>query len=232
MIRTVLLALLLASSATGVEHDFTVEVPPGKFQCYFQPVDTTKHKFLEVDYQVVDGGDLNINFMIILGADVLIQDSMKVDGSHRLDLQRSGDYQFCFDNSFSFQARKVVFFEVFLLNDLGQLDEMDYIKAARKDEDLERRMADLGVTIEGFRTSANHIKSLLNKIEYHQALLRAHEARDRAVMGANLDRVTFWSCTHTLVMMGVGALQVFLIRSLFEDNSKVGRLLRKGKSAY
>ncbi|PIO52460.1 hypothetical protein TELCIR_19173 [Teladorsagia circumcincta] len=51
-------------------------------------------------------------------------------------------------------------------------------------------------------------------------------------MNANLDRVTFWSCTHTLVMMGVGALQVFLIRSLFEDNSKVGRLLRRGKSGY
>lgn len=85
-----------------------------------------------------------------------------------------------------------------------------------------------------------------------QAILRAHEIRDRSVMTANLERVTFWSCTHTLVMLCVAGLQVrpyryfwsaerssdvfsfqvFLIRSLFEDNSKVGRLLRKGKDAY
>ncbi|VDM67968.1 unnamed protein product [Strongylus vulgaris] len=32
-------------------------------------------------------------------------------------------------------------------------------------------------------------------------------------MVANLDRVTFWSCAHTLVLLGVGALQVFMIRS-------------------
>lgn len=34
------------------EYDFTVEVPAGKFQCFFQPVDLAKHKTLEVDYQV------------------------------------------------------------------------------------------------------------------------------------------------------------------------------------
>uniref|UniRef100_A0A8R1J0M6 GOLD domain-containing protein n=1 Tax=Caenorhabditis japonica TaxID=281687 RepID=A0A8R1J0M6_CAEJA len=76
---------------------------------------------------------------------------------------------------------------------------------------------------------ANGIKNNLNKVEYHQALLRAHEARDRAVMGANFDRVTFWSVTHTLVMIGVAGVQVFMIRSLFEDNSKIGKVLRKGK---
>ncbi|KAK5975101.1 Transmembrane emp24 protein transport domain containing 5 [Trichostrongylus colubriformis] len=224
--------LFLIGLAASLEQDFTIEVPPGKFQCYFQPVDTTKHKFMEIDYQVVDGGDLNINFMILLGANVLVQEERKVDGSHRLDIKQAGDYQFCFDNSFSYQSRKVVFFEVFLMNEQGQLDEIDYAKASSKDDALEKKMEELGVTIAGFRDSANHIKSQLNKIEYNQALLRAHEARDRAVMGANLDRVTFWSCTHTLVMLCVAALQVFLIRSLFEDNSKVGRLLRKGNSGY
>lgn len=66
-------------------------------------------------------------------------------------------------------------------------------------------------------------------MEYHQALLRAHEARDRAVMSANFDRVTFWSVVHTLVMVGVAGVQVFMIRSLFEENSKIGKVLRKGK---
>lgn len=34
------------------EFDFTVEIPAGKFQCFFQPVDFEKHKTMEVDYQV------------------------------------------------------------------------------------------------------------------------------------------------------------------------------------
>ncbi|VDO18934.1 unnamed protein product [Heligmosomoides polygyrus] len=228
----VLIPALLVALVAAEELDFTVEIPPGTFQCFFQPVDVTKHKSLEVDYQVIDGGDLKINFMILLGANVLIQDSTKVDGSHRLEVSQSGDYQFCFDNSFSYQARKVVFFEIFLLNEQGQTDDIDLEKLATKDETLEKRMGDLGLTIAGFRNAMSVIKGQLNKIEYHQAILRAHEIRDRSVMTANLERVTFWSCTHTLVMLCVAGLQVFLIRSLFEDNSKVGRLLRKGKDAY
>ncbi|KAK6747962.1 hypothetical protein RB195_000895 [Necator americanus] len=232
MARSPALLLFLVALAAAAEMDFTVEIPPGKFQCYYQPVDVTKHKTIEVDYQVVDGGDLNINFMLLMGANVLLQENMKTDGSHRLDLQSSGDYQVCFDNSFSFQSRKVVFFEIFLMNEKGETDDHDFAGIALKDGDLEKKMEEFGVTIAGFHSSANRIKSQLNKIEYHQALLRAHEARDRAVMVANLNRVTFWSCTHTLLLIGVGALQVFMIRSLFEDDSKLGRLLRKGKAGY
>ncbi|CAD6197524.1 unnamed protein product [Caenorhabditis auriculariae] len=79
------------------------------------------------------------------------------------------------------------------------------------------------------KASANRVKNHLNKIEYHQALMRAYEARDRAIMGANFDRVTFWSTVHTLVLIGIGGLQVYMIRCLFEEDSKVGKVLRKGK---
>uniref|UniRef100_A0A8R1IWT2 GOLD domain-containing protein n=1 Tax=Caenorhabditis japonica TaxID=281687 RepID=A0A8R1IWT2_CAEJA len=105
---TLLIAALLASTTLIQcgEYDFTVEVPPGKFQCFFQPVDLAKHKTLEVDYQVIDGGDLNINFMILHGANILKQDQLKVDGSHRIELNQPGDYQVCFDNSFSYQFEK------------------------------------------------------------------------------------------------------------------------------
>ncbi|KIH42809.1 hypothetical protein ANCDUO_27202 [Ancylostoma duodenale] len=196
--------------------DFTVEIPPGKFQCFFQPVDVTKHKTMEVDYQAVDGGDLNINFMIV-------QENMKTDGSHRLDL--------IYLEIINYQSQKVVFFGIFLTNEKGEVDDTDLSGMAQKDAGLEKRMEEFGVTVAGFHSSAKSIKSQLNKIEYHQALLRVHEARDRAVMVANLDRLTFWSCTHTLVLIGVEALQVFMIRSLFEDSSKLGQLLRKGKAA-
>lgn len=57
----------------------------GKYECYFVPVTAEKHKTLEVDYQVVDGGNLDVSFMLILGADILAQDTQKTDGSHKYD---------------------------------------------------------------------------------------------------------------------------------------------------
>ncbi|CAI4224464.1 unnamed protein product [Auanema sp. JU1783] len=225
----VILIGFVAFCAAG-EYDFTVEVPPGKFQCFFQPVQNNVHKTMEVDYQVVDGGDLNINFMILLGANILIQDKLKTDGSHRLELQEAGDYQVCFDNSFSYQTRKVVFFEIFLFDENGNLDDIDIASLGQKTGDVQAQMEQFGVTVADFHAVSNRIKNQLNKVEYHQALMRAHEARDRAVMNANLDRVTFWSIVHTIVLLGVGSIQVYMIRSLFEDNSKLGKMLRRGRS--
>jgi hypothetical protein len=45
---------------------------------------------------VIDGGDLNINFMLIFGADILIQDTMKTDAAHKVELKGLGDYQASF----------------------------------------------------------------------------------------------------------------------------------------
>lgn len=68
----------------------------------------------------------------------------------------------------------------------------------------------------------------MNKIEYYQSLFRVSEAKDRAILSANHDRVSFWSLLNTLVVLFVGAVQVWTIRSLFEENSKLGRLMRGG----
>ncbi|KAI1711297.1 emp24/gp25L/p24 family/GOLD domain-containing protein [Ditylenchus destructor] len=197
-----LLLSLMVESVRGGEYDLTVEVPPGKFQCFFQEV-TEKHKAFEIDYQVIDGGDLNINFMLIL------------------------DYQICFDNSFSYQTRKVVFFEIFLYDQNGNLEEVDITKYAKTDPELKKRLEELGMTVNQFHDSFGKIRSHLSKVEYYQAMFRTQEARDRAIMTANNDRVLFWSVLNSLVLIGVGFVQVYMIRSLFEEHSKIGRALRR-----
>lgn len=53
-----------------------------------------------------------------------------------------------------------------------------------------------------------------------QTLLRAFEARDRNIQDSNFDRVNFWSIVNLVVMMLVSAVQVYLVRSLFEDKRK------------
>lgn len=54
-----------------------------------------------------------------------------------------------------------------------------------------------------------------------------YEHRDTAIMNANLSRVSFWSILTTVVLLFVAVVQVYTIRSLFEQNSKLGKALRR-----
>lgn len=67
----------------------------------------------------------------------------------------------------------------------------------------------------------NNVKSRLGKSMQIQTLLRAFEARDRNLQESNFDRVTFWSIVNLIVMMLVSAIQVYLVRLLFEDKRNI-----------
>lgn len=67
----------------------------------------------------------------------------------------------------------------------------------------------------------NNVKSRLGKSVQIQTLLRAFEARDRNLQESNFDRVNFWSIVNLVVMMLVSAIQVYLVRSLFEDKRNI-----------
>jgi len=218
------------SLSSGDEFDFTVVVGPGKVECFFQPVDDPKYAAFEFDYQVVDGGDLDISLFVRSPNGVqVVQDFKKNDGDSRIVLNDAnagrGDYSFCFDNSFSMQSSKTVFFEFFLLDDKGE-----YLNGFDQAFNLDGE-ALVATQMEDFRETTIRVKSRLNQIEHLQSQLRAVEYRDRSIMEANFDRVNFWSVVHITVMLFTLLVQVFMVRSLFEERSTVGRLIRKGKLA-
>jgi protein ERP2 len=66
----------------------------------------------------------------------------------------------------------------------------------------------------------------LDKSRNLQTVLKMFEARDRNIVESNFDRVNFLSCVQLFIMLSVGLVQVFLIRSLFEDKSRVGGLMK------
>lgn len=67
----------------------------------------------------------------------------------------------------------------------------------------------------------NSVKSRLSKSVQIQTVLRAFEARDRNLQESNFDRVNFWSVVNLMIMMLVSGVQVYLVRSLFEDKRKI-----------
>lgn len=69
--------------------------------------------------------------------------------------------------------------------------------------------------------SIETMKSRLERSIQMQTLLRAFEARDRNLQESNLGRVNFWSAVNLGVLVVVAFLQVYMLKSLFEDKRKV-----------
>ncbi|CAI9565934.1 unnamed protein product [Staurois parvus] len=125
-----------------------------------------------------------------------------------------GDYQFCFYNTFSRLSEKVIFFELILdhMNEEGNNQE-DWKNYAVGADLLDMKLEDILETI-------NSVKARLGKSLQLQTLLKAFEARDRNTQESNNDRVNFWSIVNLLVMVVVSVIQVYLLKSLFEDKRK------------
>merc|ERR1712123_452602 len=114
---------VLASKFDETESDYTIIVAPGKRDCYYE--NFKSETSFELEYQVTDGGDLDITLEIFdPSGKRVISDVRQEDGLHNLESNKGGDFQFCFDNRFSRMASKTVFWEVFL--DDADYDDYDY----------------------------------------------------------------------------------------------------------
>ncbi|CAL9695684.1 unnamed protein product [Knipowitschia caucasica] len=203
---------VMASFSQSMDSDFTFTLPPGRKECFFQTM--KKDASLEIEYQVLDGAGLDVDFYIASPTgQVLFNDYRKSDGVHTVETEE-GDYMFCFDNTFSAVSEKIIFFELILDNMETDEDPEDWKEYVHGTDMLDMKLEDIMDTI-------NNVKARLSKSVHIQILLKAFEARDRNLQESNFDRVNFWSLTNLFVMVIVSAVQVYLVRSLFEDNRKV-----------
>ena len=67
----------------------------------------------------------------------------------------------------------------------------------------------------------NSVKARLGKSAQIQTVLRAFEARDRNIQESNFERVNVWSVINMVVMVLVSGVQVYLLRSLFDDKRRM-----------
>ncbi|XP_066547987.1 transmembrane emp24 domain-containing protein 5 [Amia ocellicauda] len=197
----------------AMDSDFTFTLPAGHRECFYQSM--RRDASLEIEYQVLDGAGLDVDFYLYSpsGA-VLARDHRKSDGVHTVETE-DGDYMFCFDNSFSALSEKIIFFELILDNMDGEdtSDPEDWKEYVHGIDLLDMKLEDI-------MDSINSVKARLSKSAQIQTLLRAFEARDRNLQESNYERVNAWSLAGVLVMATVSALQVYLLRSLFDDRRK------------
>ncbi|XP_068581572.1 transmembrane emp24 domain-containing protein 5 [Cebidichthys violaceus] len=220
LVLSVLVALVserfvvLASFSQSLDSDFTFTLPAGRKECFFQTM--KKDASLEIEYQVLDGAGLDVDFFITApSAQVVFSDYHKSDGVHTVVDTEDGDYMFCFDNTFSTVSEKLVFFELILDNmDRDDEEVEDWKEYVQGTDVLDMKLEDIMDTI-------NNVKARLGKSVHIQTVLRAFEARDRNIQESNFDRVNFWSVVNVVVLMVISGIQVYLVRSLFEDKRKI-----------
>merc|ERR1712168_460433 len=170
---------------------------------------------MEVEYQVIAGGDLDIDFRLASPeGKVLMAESKKNDGVHTFEDLQPGDYEVCFSNRFSRISSKTVFFEIILdADETGDEDE-DWKSFVQPDEDYGDKLSSMEEEMDQIKT--NRAKTIQT-----QSLLRVFEAKDRSVVERNYERINFWSGFNLVVMCIVFFLQVYMIKSMFSDDRKV-----------
>ncbi|XP_069023921.1 transmembrane emp24 domain-containing protein 1b [Embiotoca jacksoni] len=197
------------------DGEFTFLLPAGRAECFFQTA--VKNGTMEVEYQVIAGAGMDVDFTILSPNGIrLILESRRSDGVHVVEPTEDGDYEICFDNSFSRFSEKMVFFEIIIEGQGGDTGgDEEWMGMVEPDG------SQLDYKLEDIRESMDSLHRRLERSRQMQTVLRAFEARDRNLLEDNLWRVSFWSCASVLVMLCVALTQVYTVRKLFEDKRRV-----------
>jgi len=227
-----LLLLTLAPLTLSSSKDYTIQVAPGKRECFFEKL--KKGNSVDVEYQVLDGGDYTIDTSMHTPSGTLIFTKFRQsEASEKFVAQEDGEYELCFDNGVSTYYDKIVFFEVVVdRTKREESDDEDYdddifknIESnGEKDFDLEDG-EEYDAKINDFKYRVERVKGQIEKISHHQTMTRSIESKDRHIAEKNYEIVNFYSMVNLGVMVSVMTLQVFTIRSLFEEKSFLNRQL-------
>uniref|UniRef100_A0A0N5A4E9 GOLD domain-containing protein n=1 Tax=Parastrongyloides trichosuri TaxID=131310 RepID=A0A0N5A4E9_PARTI len=202
------------------EVGLSILIPPRARECFYQRVLDRKYKFVEFSYQVISGGDLDVNVNINgPHGEIIASDVKQSDGTHKIDITGErggfGDYAICIDNSFSYQTSKLVYIEVYMLDHEGRYGSLNKL--------TNNGLSSLNEKISNFDLTSQSIKSKLNTIQQDQQHLRIMEARDRSQMEQNFEKVNFYSAMATMVMVITSIIQVFTVRALFNSEGIVAK---------
>ncbi|CAF1579092.1 unnamed protein product [Rotaria magnacalcarata] len=191
-------------------------------ECFHEILE--KDVTVEIEYEVLAGGDSDISYWFYSPENRILQSELKKhDGHQTLKLEETGEYRFCFDNSFSRFSQKQVYFSLRSLYEQGKSDNVteDWMNSTSKDD-----LGELQNKFDDIKSSFQRIWNNMEAAQRYQNIFKMFEMHDRVVIENSFDRVNFWSIINSTLMFIVTIIQVITIRSLFENKSAYGKFLR------
>lgn len=126
-----------------------------------------------------------------------------------IDLLIPGDYLFCFNNKNSF-ASKVVDFDI----------------TPSKDDDWVANRGQGGYagpsqTLTDFEKALTSLKSELRTMQTYERYFKARDNRNKATVEGTDSFIFFFSIFESLLIIGMGGLQVYVLKNYFSTSGYV-----------
>ncbi|CAK9296494.1 unnamed protein product [Gordionus sp. m RMFG-2023] len=136
-----------------------------------------------------------------------------------------GEYRTCFNNIRD-NRRKAVYFEILIdgreSDDILHEQNINKFILAAEDPFHYR--------IENATNRLNGLKNQLDLSLHIITLRRIMETRDKNILEHNLSLVNRWSFINLAILLTVSVIQVIMIRSLFDNQSKIRKILKSKTS--
>eukprot|EP00128_Syssomonas_multiformis_P015298 Colp12_sorted_trinity150504_noHs@20018 len=210
-------ALLLLSPVKGAiagepsVTSFTFQLTAHEMQCFYE--DVFEGQEVDVEFQVIAGGALDVDFYYYDPRGVQIIERLKAtDGHYTATAGVSGEHRFCFSNAMSTIQDKWVFIDLGIDRQKAY-DSWSSSKAPEKPKAHDE-------AVEVLQTSVDKLRHTLREVEHTQAYLRVREARHRFTAESTNERVFWWSLVQSSLIVFTALTQVFFVRRFFGGGDK------------
>ncbi|KAI5365283.1 Putative transmembrane emp24 domain-containing protein [Septoria linicola] len=205
---TAVLGLLTSyASATALTYKLT----PNEKECFYAHVDQLNAK-VAFYFAVQSGGEFDIDYAVHgpdkqPGKEKIILDGQKErQGDYVFTATETGEYRFCFDNSMSTFADKVVDFEIAVENEArANLPQ----KAGASVEQLS-----------GVEETILKLSGQVSTLTRQQKYFRTRENRNFSTVRSTEKRIFNMNIMETVFMIAMAGLQVFIVKMFFTGGRK------------
>lgn len=154
----------------------------------------------------------------------IVTDFKKSQNSVIKEIDTTGEYVFCFDNTFSVMNSKMVFIYILIEHQKDEEEEEAMISVVDEDGEHQEILEWMGYLSDGepYYVEVQYIATKLMRILKHVAKARhvldmygALKSRDSHIVSEDTFIVDVWSGMQVLLMIMTGLIQVYMIKKLF-----------------
>ena len=205
---------LLSCSLAIRDNSFRFRVPAGWYECFYEEFDSSKDERMELYYEVIQGGGLDIRISVSSPEDVpLVPPSVERRGHiPQIDTDVNGPYGICLDNTFSSVSDKVVYLNL-IVYEISDKVAPTLPLNVRKDINFTNSVLSMAMSL-------HYIGQKLRNVTITQRHLQTRDSRHMVIALSNEENVFVWSLLETVVIVTVCVVQVVLIHRLFIGHSR------------
>jgi len=207
------------------EERYTITIQPRSTSCFFIE-DLQAGYTLSIHYLVLStkGGT-----QMDIGMTLKDPEKRMVPGAYKgrktefhfrdHKVEKTGDYELCFNNYFSVMEEKKVVWELDVIGDEEKFDTNDEVELA-----VNQTLAEYLAEAQEVRTAVSRVRLRLSKMRQHQWWLQTKVPKDLARLESLLVMIDRWSMGYSCAVLLVGILQVFFLRRLFKQRPNIANM--------